>query len=371
MDIKPRLGGTPKVQPRALQRLQEAHSALTSTSQEPRDRYVSEPPVRAFVLDDFWKADEHTTHGELVEAELTRNHDTEGSDANLRVERKHVSLWTGPSNIKEGQAGALTAHVKRHFSTRLDRDADAFAEIIEQGGPRSVIQQSQGVSQSRVVEGLYGKARRDPEFRRALQDQLGLNPSRDFADSEKKSLLTSLLQETNRIHTEDPEVQSSIEELRLLQEAAHEKGHIHVISAGNQGALARELERLEVPVPEKFFVNEMAGPQSIIVGASDDGSKEASSQTAHRVASIASPNTGAHLGADGVDRPLTVDGKSGFHTGSSYAGPQRGSRVVEILRAQPDITRDQVLTQLQAESVPVEGGQDYLGAGVPLLPMQE
>lgn len=152
--------------------------------------------------------------------------------------------------------------------------------------------------------------------------------------------------------------------MRLLQAEASERGHVHVISAGNQGALAREMEQLGVPAPSGFFRNEMVGPDSIVVGAADDGTRQARSGHPAAVAAIASPNAGALISADAVDRPMLVEGQLQHHTGSSYAAPQVSSLVVDMLRGQPDLTRDELMARLRAQAQPLPGQERYVGAGV-------
>lgn len=354
----------PRTQRQAFTQLRAASQSFASKpTADPVDSYQARQPVRVYVLDNFWKADEHTTHGELVEAELLREHRTDGPTPDVTVDRKHVDLYISSKAIEDGEPGALKNYLRSHFTTRLHNDTDAFGEIVETGGARSVIHQSQGASQSRAVEALYNRAKHNEDFRRALGEQLGVPHSEQFGEPERGRFLGALVAESNRIHTTDPGVKSSIDELRRLQDEAYEQGHVHVMSAGNQGALYREMNELGVEVPEKFFVNEMASSHTILVGASDDGSREAGSLNPHRVASIASPNAGAHVGADGVDRPLTVDGESGHHTGSSYAAPQTSSRVVDLLLQDPEIPQTLVRPTIQGMVTPLQGASRYLGDG--------
>lgn len=303
--------------------------------------------VRVVVMDDFWEAETRTTHGESVESELTRLHQTQGEFANLSVERVQMSLHTGSPKD-------LQAELQDHFLGRMQRDAAALRGVLSQGRSRAVVHQSQGSSQSRVVDQLYYKALREPEFRAQLQAQLGLEVGSARDKEAKRELLSSLVVEAGSVASSE-QAKAAREELRAVQQELHEAGYIHVISAGNQGYLGRDMARLGVPVPESFFNNELASEHSIIVGASDG---------AHRVASLASPNVGAHLAADGVKRPLRVDGKKELYSGSSYAAPQVSSRILSMLRSEPGLSRDQILERLQSQARPVKGAENYLGAGV-------
>lgn len=314
------------------------------------------------VFDDFSNADRPgvTTHGELVQTELVRN------QPGLEVGRRQVALDGNLDPIVRGQRGSLDNFLRGQFTSRLDNAGDAWADLLESEGGRAVIHQSQGASQSRAVEPLWGRAQRDEAFRGQLERQLGLTSSGagEMSQPERSRLLGALVQRSDSLHRQDPAVRESIEELRLLQSEAADQGHIHVISAGNQGALEREMKGLGVAIPSGFFTNELVGPDSIVVGAADDGTREARSGRPAGVAGIASPNAGAHISADAVDRPMVVEGQQQYHTGSSYAAPQVSSMVVDMLRENPDISRDDILNRLRSQAAPLPGSEAYVGAGV-------
>lgn len=69
------------------------------------------------------------------------------------------------------------------------------------------------------------------------------------------------------------------------------------------------------------------------------------------------------LAADGVDRPMFVDGKEGLHTGSSYAAPQVSSAILTMQRSDRDLTRDEALKNLSRMVEPLPGAEDFLGTG--------
>ena len=320
------------------------------------------PTARVIVVDDYWIADEHTTHGEIVEAELSRDFQV-GENVDITLERQVVSLYGGEHGIDEGRPGSLESYLREHFAGRVSRDADAMQRILEGGGPRGVIHQSQGASQSRAVDPIYYRAIRDNDFGIKLQEQLGMEPTNLESRLEKRELLQRLLQRADDIYSQDEAVLQARERLRGLQDRLHEKGFIHVISAGNQGHLYRDMVELGVDIPADFFTNDFASEHSIIVGAADNQSKEVRGERLG-VANLANPNAGAHIAADGVDRPLTVDGNFGHHSGSSYAAPQVSNEILDMLRTDTNITRDEVLQQLQRAATPVPGAESFLGAGI-------
>ena len=125
------------------------------------------PTARVIVVDDYWKAEEHTTHGEIVESELARDFRV-GEGGDITMERQVVSLWGGEHGIDEGRPGSLESYLREHFAGRMSRDADAMQRILEGGGPRGVIHQSQGASQSRAVDPIYYRALREDDSVRAV-----------------------------------------------------------------------------------------------------------------------------------------------------------------------------------------------------------
>lgn len=319
--------------------------------------------ARAIVVDDFTHADTGTTHGEIVETELARFHHPGGDHPDISMERAQVSLGDEVQGIQEGKPGALESYLRSHFAGRMTRDAQALEGLLRGGGPRGVIHQSQGASQSRAIDVLYYRALRQKDFASALQRQLGMPPTSLSSDAEKRDFLRGLVDRADQIYRGDPAVGQARTRLREVQARLDQQGFLHVISAGNQGYLYRDMVRLGVDIPKDFFTNDFAGPHSIIVGAADNQSKDLSSH-GYRVADLASPFAGAQISADGVDRPMTVDGKSDLHSGSSYAAPQVSSTILDMLRIDPEIKREQVYGQLVQSARLVDGAESYLGAGV-------
>ena len=111
--------------------------------------------------------------------------------------------------------------------------------------------------------------------------------------------------------------------------------------------------------------------QGIIVGAADDHSKEAISDSPAEVAFIASPYAGTMIAADGVDRPMSAEGRNWHSTGSSFAAPQVSSLSVDILQQQPDLSRDGLLTVLCEHATPLPGQEQFVGASVISYPSDQ
>ncbi|GMU54557.1 MAG: hypothetical protein AMXMBFR33_37030 [Candidatus Xenobia bacterium] len=290
------------------------------------------PQPTLTVYDDFVRAEEPgvTTHGELVEGVLVRLGMQPGE-----IGRVQVSLRSGQESLEQG----LDPYIRNRFLTPMQATAE---QLQEQSA--GVVSQSQGASDSRVVEALVGRA----DWRATLERELGLT-----AGTDEKSFLQALVDRVSRVRRTDPQIQAARSELLAAGRKASENGVARFVSAGNNGELSRTLERLGVKVDANFYSNWLADPHATVVGASDDGGV---------VAELASPDAGAWLAADGVNVPLVIDGRLEEHSGSSYATPQV-ARVGHQgwLAGVPSAD----LGERLAESAdPVPGGESWVGAGI-------
>lgn len=298
------------------------------------------------VFDDFTNADSGTTHGELVEKELTGR----GSvcTAQPTSARQQVSIGQSMERLDRGEPGALDAYVLEHFVARVDNTTQGLQEQTSRGF-RLVINQSQGASESRLVEALWGRTH-DQAFRGRLSQQLGLETGVSDHD-----LMKALLERVAQVHTQAPEIAAARHRLEAASARADELGIIRVMSAGNQGQLYRTITGLGLEVGPEFFRNELATDTTVLVGASDD---------ANGPAALASPMAGAVLAADGVDRPLCVDGNFGHHSGSSYAAPQGSRAFDKLLRQDPTLGRQEALDKVLQQTIAKPGAESELGAGI-------
>lgn len=298
------------------------------------------------VFDDFSHADTATTHGELVEKELTGR----GSVCQVSptTARQQVSIGQSMERLDQGAPGALDDYVREHFAVRMDNTTRGLQEQTSRGF-RLVINQSQGASESRVVEALWGRTH-DQAFRLRLSEQLGLEAG--VSDHE---LMKVLLERVASVHAGDPSVAAARQRLEDASARADELGIIRVMSAGNQGQLYRTITGLGLEVSPEFFRNDLATETTVLVGAADD---------THGPAALASPMAGAVLAADGVDRPLCVDGHLGHHSGSSYAAPQGARAFDKLLRRDPSLSRDEALTRVLQQTLAQPGAESELGAGI-------
>ena len=295
-----------------------------------------EPYAGVVVLDDFANADRHTTHGELVEHEFNRG--GANCEAPITSERHQVHVGVSMEALKRGEPGSLVDYIRQHFVVRVTNTAEALRELSALPG-RRVFSQSQGASESRVFQAIWGQ-RENPNVLRELGLEVG---------STDQEIAETLFQVVREVHTTDPTVRRAEAELDALSFS-----DIRTLSAGNQGQLYRELTDLGLELDETFFENALATPGTIVVGAAEQGGP----------AALASPKAGAHLAADGVEREMCVDGKLGLYSGSSYSQPQAARFADEFLSSDPTLSQQQILESMLAEVTPVPGEESRLGAGI-------
>lgn len=306
-------------------------SGAASAQQVPPPDYAG-----VVVLDDFSAADVATTHGELVEHEFNRG--GTNCEAPIRSERRQVHVGIPMDALLRGDQGSLEDYIRQHFVLRINNTTEALRDLSALPG-RRVFSQSQGASESRVFQALWGH-RENPE----VLKQLGLQEG-----AGDRQIARALFNTIRGVHRTDPAIARAKEALASLQ-----FDDVRTLSAGNQGALYRELTELGLELDTAFFENTLATPGTIIVGAAEkDGP-----------ADLANPMAGAHIAADGVAREMCVDGKVALHSGSSYAQPQAARYVDGYLSSDPNLSRDQILDRLVGDATPVPGEESRLGAGI-------
>ncbi|MCE7872608.1 hypothetical protein DYH09_19805 [bacterium CPR1] len=290
------------------------------------------PQPTLTVYDDFVRAEQAgvTTHGELVEGVLVRLGMQPGE-----IGRAQVSLVSGPETLEHG----LDAYIRNRFLTPMKATAEQL-----QDQSAGVVSQSQGASDSRVVDALFGRH----EWRGALEGELGLT-----AGADEETFLQALADRVSQVRRTDPQIQAARSELLAAGQEASESGVARFVSAGNNGELSRTLERLGVEVDPSFYRNWLADPHTTVVGASEDGGV---------VAPLASPDAGAWLAADGVNVPLVIDGRLEEHSGSSYATPQVARVGHQGWLA--GVPSTELGERLAESAEPVPGGEPWVGAGI-------
>lgn len=305
-----------------------------------------QPQAQVMLLDEFPRDSASLTHGTMVEAVLQ-------SRTQVSHQRVQVPLGAQMDLIQRPEPGNLDKYIVQRFSVPTEATARALEDMHRPG----VAAQSQGASESRVVESLWGAAQARPATRAFLEQELGI-----AAGASDAEFLQSLVQRVDEVHDNNRTIGAARQHLLRAAQSAEEAGVIRVISAGNQGHLEQLFDRLGVITSRDFYMSDMADPGAIIVGASDNHGTDARADDGP--AALASPNAGALVGAQGVNVPVTVHGKTYLESGSSFAQPQISALVAEWKSADPGLTRDEALQRLLTLSQPVSQAEPYIGAGI-------
>ena len=300
------------------------------------------------VLDEFPSADQPTavSHGTLVESVLVQR-------APVPVRREQVSLGASMEKIQQQEPGALDQYVVQRFETPTRETAEVLSRLR---GP-AVASQSQGASESRVVDALWGAAQGNAATRAFLARELGV--AGDASDAE---FLQALVDRVDNVHSHSSEIHQARQQLLQAARKARENGVIRVLSAGNQGQLDRQLEQLNVSISRDFYFSDLVDGAAIVVGAADDrGTPDRADDGA---APIASPGAGAIVAAYGINVPVVVNGEIQYHTGSSYAQPQVAALVARWQAQDPTLTPEAAQQKLLEQARPVAGQEAELGYGI-------
>ena len=174
--------------------------------------------VQVKLLDVFPNSQDSTavSHGTLVESVLR-------SRSPITNERVQVPLGDSMEEVVKQEPGALERFVVRRFQV----PTEATAEALEAFHCPGVAGQSQGASESRVVESLWGAAQGNASTRAFLEQELGL--SGGASDSE---FLQSLVHRVDDIHHGSRPIGQARQHLLKAARAAEEAGVIRVVSAG-------------------------------------------------------------------------------------------------------------------------------------------
>lgn len=307
-----------------------------------------EPAVQVMLLDEFPSAQDTmgVSHGTLVEAVLR-------SRSPIANERVQVPLGNSLQEVEQGRPGALERYVVQRFRV----PTEATAQVLERLHKPGVASQSQGASESRVVESLWGAAQGKAATRTFLENELEIPSGSSDAD-----FLQALVRRVDDIHHGNREIGAARRHLLQAARTAQDAGVIRVVSAGNQGHLEQLFDRLGVLTGRDFYMSDLADPGAIVVGASDNrGTVDPSDDGP---ASLASPDAGALIGTQGVDVPIQVNGQLQHHSGSSYAQPQIASLIAGWKQENPGMTRDEVVDRLLRQVHPIAGAEPQIGAGI-------
>src|ERR1017187_6059707 len=161
-------------------------------------------PPKLVQFDDFPSTrGAEPTHGTYVQDVLQRSVGKGTPIQEGEVHLHGVSIDT----IEHGRS--VDDFIESSFLTPEQETTDQLRKLAQHGG-RYVIGQSQGASDSRVVESLWDQVndKNDPQFRSTLARQLGVpNPGDD------KALLGALVKRVEHDHQSDGDIQKAHQKL--------------------------------------------------------------------------------------------------------------------------------------------------------------
>ena len=308
------------------------------------------------VFDDFNNADKDgvSTHGEQVEGVIQQ----EGGFKDEDIQRYQINSKGSKDELAkrlaEGDEDALNDYIEDRYTSMLDNTSDGIEEILDDKDSKiTTINQSQSVAEGRIVRDLWKDAKDDPKFRADLAEHLGLDPK--VSDRE---LAQALVDDVGEVVSSSDAIADSKQRFNDVSKRATDAGITHVVTSGNLGDFASELDKLGVETDKQFYDSAFVNGRTLVVGASNENGKTPTS------ASFNSPNANADVSAPGVGIDITTqDGEKVTNSGTSFAAPAVATLVAQIKAENPGITPREIERLLERTADPVNGPRNEVGHG--------
>ena len=308
------------------------------------------------VFDSFNDADKpgESTHGEQVEGIIQQ----EGGFKDEDIQRYQINSGGSRAELEkqlaEGDDDALSNYVEDRYTSMLDNTSDGIEEILDDKDSKiKTINQSQSVAEGRIVRDLWKDAKNDPKFRESLAEHLGFD-----SNVSDRELAQALVDDVGDIVNSSDAIAESKDRFNKVSKRATDAGITHVVTSGNLGDFAGELDRLGVETDKQFYDSAFVNGHTLVVGASDETGKRSTS------ADFNSPNANADVSAPGVDISLTTqDGAKEKNSGTSFAAPAVAALVAQIKAENPGITPREIELLLERTADPVLGPKNEVGSG--------
>jgi subtilisin family serine protease len=306
------------------------------------------------VFDSFNGADDkgESTHGEQVEGVIQQ----EGNFSDEDIQRYQINSGGSLDDLKDGLADgdeeAFDQYIEDRYTSLLDNTSDGLEEILDDEDSQiRTINQSQSVAEGRIARDLWNEAKEDEGFRSDLARSLGLDE--DVSDRE---LAQALVDGIGDSVANSDAIAESKERYDEVSRRAAEAGISHVVTSGNLGSFADELDALGVETDAQFYDSALANEHKIVVGATDDG---------RTAADFTSPDANADISAPGVDIAIrTQDGAKETNSGTSFSAPMVAAVVAQISAENPHLTPAEIEALLVETADPVKASEEEdIGAG--------
>jgi subtilisin family serine protease len=302
------------------------------------------------VFDDFNNADKpgESTHGEQVEGVIQQ----EGGFSDEDIQRYQINSGGSRAELAErlaeGDEDALVDYIEQRYTGLLDNTSDGIEEILNDDDSKiTTINQSQSVAEGRIVRDLWNDAKENPEFRSNLAEHLGLDP-----DVNDRELAQALVDDVGDVVSNSEAIAESKQRFDEVSRRAAEAGITHVVTSGNLGTFASEMDRLGVETDRQFYDSAFVNRHTLVVAASNETGRGGPTS-----ASFNSPNANADVSAPGVNIDITTqDGASETNSGTSFAAPAVAALVAQIKAENPDLSPREIERLLERTADRVNGG---------------
>jgi hypothetical protein len=208
-------------------------------------------------------------------------------------------------------------YIEQRYTGLLDNTSDGIEEILNDDDSKiTTINQSQSVAEGRIVRDLWNDAKENPEFRSNLAEHLGLDP-----DVNDRELAQALVDDVGDVVSNSEAIAESKQRFDEVSRRAAEAGITHVVTSGNLGTFASEMDRLGVETDRQFYDSAFVNRHTLVVAASNETGRGGPTS-----ASFNSPNANADVSAPGVNIDITTqDGASETNSrGGRPGGPDQG-----------------------------------------------
>lgn len=308
------------------------------------------------VFDDFSDADKEgvSTHGEQVEGVIQQ----EGGFSDEDIQRYQINSGGSKDELADRLADndddALNDYVEDRYTSMLDNTSDGLEEILNDDDSQiRTVNQSQSVAEGRIVRDLWDEAKAKPEFRADLARHLGLGDNASDRD-----LAQALADGVGDVVNHSDDIAESKERFDRVSARASAAGITHVVTSGNLGSFANEMERLGVETDKEFYDSAFLNRHTLVVGAVNDNGSTPTS------ANFNSPSANADVSAPGVNVDITTqDGQQGTNSGTSFAAPAVAALVARMKAENPDLTSREIELILRRTADEVNGPYSEVGSG--------
>ncbi len=311
-----------------------------------------DPDATIAVFDSFnAKPDEENSHGELVEG-VIQAEGFEDEDVQRYQINGGGSLSDLRRDLENGKNEGLDSYIEDRFTGLLDNTTGGLEEILDDKDSKiTVVNQSQSVAEARVARDLWDEAKEDEEFRNNLAQTLELPEG-----ASDREFVQALVDHIGDVAGSSDRIAESKERYDEVSRKASEAGLAHVVTSGNLGSFASELEDLGVETDQQFFRSALANDYKTVVGAVDNRNGSAT---------FNSPNAGAEISAPGVNLEITTqEGNTERKNGTSFAAPQVAALIAQIKAANPNLSPQEIEDLIISEAGRSRGPRDEVGAGV-------